>query len=98
MIFIINNLKYDTAKMEEVCSFEMEERLQYKVPFTEEVLSIPGKYPHILYVSKKGNWLITYKTDNYVHGAAISEAEAKSVIMKNCPEKYEELFGPIEEA
>lgn len=59
MIFVINNLKYDTDKME-LISDECE--YWYK----GELLGTPMRYRGRdvrLWRSSKGNWLLTYKSD-----------------------------------
>ena len=51
-----------------------------------------------MYRSKKGNYLITRQVDFTLYGEAITETEAKSLLIKSDLSKYEELFGEVEEA
>jgi hypothetical protein len=48
---------------------------------------------------KKNNWFLT-SNRNYdeIVGEAIDENEAKSLLLKHDIEKYEEIFGELEEA
>ena len=48
--------------------------------------------------SKKGNWLLTHECDYTAIGEAISENEAKELLLKYAPDEYEELFEKIPEA
>lgn len=69
MIFVINNLKYDTDKME-LISDECE--YWYK----GELLGTPMRYRGRdvrLWRSSKGNWLLTYKSDYTTYGKALCE-------------------------
>lgn len=94
MIFVINNLKYDTDKMELVS-----EKCKYLYSNT----GIPRIMYHgknvKLWRSNKGNWLITYGKDytrNYAD--ALSEKEAKTYLISYDIAAYEKIFGEIEEA
>ena len=51
-----------------------------------------------LYRSKKGNWLLTYETDYEIRGVALTEEEAKKMLLKYDYESYEKIFGELEEA
>lgn len=91
-VFIINNKKYDTEKMSFIC--EVKKRYSVNIfgvdYFTE--------YSCKMYRSEKGNFLLVRKMDyNTLCGEAITEAEAKILLLQNY-KKYEELFGLIEEA
>lgn len=55
-------------------------------------------YPCNLYRSEKGNWLLTHEGDTGNIGEAITEKEAKSLLLHSDYEKYAELFGSLEEA
>lgn len=71
MIFVINNLKYDTDKME-LISDECE--YWYK----GELLGTPMRYRGRdvrLWRSSKGNWLLTYKSDYTTYGKALWEPD-----------------------
>lgn len=87
MIFVKNNLKYDTDKMELIsdrinncnCIFPIKKAKLYK--------------------STKGNWLFVVTFGNGRNNAnALSEKEAKEILIKNDIEAYEKEFGEIEEA
>lgn len=95
MIFVINNLKYDTDKMELVS-----DEIKYTYTWTSIVgmeMRSSGKDVK-LFRSKKNNWLLTYKTDYDVRGKDLNEAEVKKLLLRYDLEKYEELFGELEEA
>ena len=94
MIFIINNLKYDTDKMKlisEKCKYK------YKSEIMIGTFYFSGKDVK-LWKSSKGNWLLTYNTDYNSCGKTIDESEAKALLLQYDLEKYEELFGELEEA
>ena len=95
MIFVINNLKYDTDKMELIsdkCEYT------YTLAFSFKKMSSYGKDVK-LWKSKKGNWLLTYRTDyQLIRGVKLSDEDVKKLLMKYDLPKYEELFGELEEA
>ena len=86
MVFVINKLKYDTDKMTLVSDF-----LNLKSDYA-------GKHVK-LWKSAKGNWLLTYE-DPYKnkYGKAIDKEEAANLLLEYDLEKYEEIFGELEEA
>lgn len=93
MIFVINNLKYDTDKMKLIsdkCEY------QYTGPYTGITFDAQDVR---LFKSIKGNWLLVYKA-NYGNkiGQALTEEEAKQLLMNYDLEAYETLFGEMEEA
>lgn len=98
MIFVIDNLKYNTDKMElisEKCDYT------YKWTFSltgTQMSSIAHDVK--IWRSKKGNWLLTYTKPGYSTNFAntLSEIEVKSLLVRYDLPKYEELFGEIEEA
>ena len=97
MIFVINNLKYDTDKMEIVsrkCRILYPSDLYYG--------SFIKKYglDTILWKSKKGNWLVTYKkcSNDTVYAEALTSTQAMSLLIQYDLETYEKIFGEIEEA
>lgn len=101
MRFVINGMKYNTDNMEEVA----EVRKWYRVDNGITNLMYPDKEVGMvrqctLWKSRKGNWLLTHKEDYYQkdYGEAIEEEEAKELLMKYAPDKYEELFEEIPEA
>lgn len=92
MVFVINSKKYDTEKMEKVADVKKE--------YDEKLLGTYFKLTRDceLWKSKKGNWLLTHESGYKVIAEAINEMEAKNLLMKYDLEKYEELFGDLEEA
>ena len=96
MIFVIDKLKYDTDKMKlisEKCKYT------YTGIFTltnTEMISY-GKDVK-LWLSSKGNWLLTYNIDYSTRAVKFSVEQAKEILMKYDLEKYELLFGELEEA
>lgn len=86
MIYVFNNLKYDTDRMEMVSSKCM------------RPLNIFGpSVPVSLYKSLKGHWLIVFKQVG-VGAIAIDEEAAKRILLKYDIEAYEKVFGELEEA
>ena len=99
MRFVINGLKYDTENMEKVANVKKwyESRRTYKGNIQQcEVGTIRDCE---LWKSKKGNWLLTH-TEDYATkvGEAITEEEAKSLLMRYAPDDYEKRFEEIPEA
>jgi hypothetical protein len=100
MIFVIDNLKYDTDKMELIsdkCKYQVSIKnnlLYVTSSFRENVLDVK------LWKSAKGRWLITYKRQGYVKYSAqsLTETEVKDLLITYDLPKYEELFGELEEA
>lgn len=95
MIFVIDNLKYDTDKME-LISDKCEYTYTWTFIFTNEKMSSYGKDVK-LWRSKKGNWLLTYRTDYYSKGVKLLEEDVKKLLLNYDLSKYEELFGELEE-
>ena len=95
MIFVINDLKYDTDKME-LISKKCEYTYTYMMLGTK--FSGHGQDVH-LWRSVRGRWLLTY-TRGYsaVYAKTLTEQEAKNLLKKYDLDKYEELFGELEEA
>lgn len=95
MVFVINKLKYDTDKMtlvSEKCLYA------YDTYFLNSKIKYLGKNVK-LWKSAKGNWLLTYEDScNDENGKAMSEEEAADLLLKYDLEKYEEIFGELEEA
>lgn len=95
MIFVINNLKYDTDKMELVS-----DKIKYTYTWTSIIgmkMKNSGKDVK-LWKSKKGNWLLTYRKDYVLKGVKLLEEEVKKLLLEYDLQKYEELFGELEEA
>ena len=95
MVFVINKLKYDTDKMtlvSEKCLYA------YDTYFPNSKSKNLGKNVK-LWKSAKGNWLLTYEDSyNDENGKAMSEEEAANLLLRYDLEKYEEIFGELEEA
>lgn len=96
MIFVIDNLKYDTDKMELV-SEKCEYTYTWKFTLMKMDMSSYGKDVK-LWKSRKGNWLLTYNTDYATKGVKLLEEDVKKLLLKYDLSKYEELFGELEEA
>lgn len=95
MIFVINDLKYDTDKME-LISKKCEHTYAYMMLGSE----FSGRGQDVqLWRSVRGRWLLTY-TRGYstVYAKTLTEQEAKNLLKKYDLDKYEELFGELEEA
>jgi hypothetical protein len=94
MRFVINDLKYDTDKMEKISD---KIRKSYKATsFFIENYSYT--YDCTLWRSKKRRWLLTHENLGTGHGEAIDENEAKELLKKYDLEAYEKIFEPLEEA
>ena len=97
MRFIINGMKYDTDKMEKIANVK-------KWYATSNALLrviygyVGSEFICELWKSSKGNWLLTHDQDYVSKGEAIEEEEAKKLLMKYAPDKYEELFEEIPDA
>ena len=98
MRFIINGMNYDTDKMEQIAKVK-------KWYATSNVFirlayggDIGSEYICRLWKSSKGNWLLTHEQDYSSRGEAIEEEEAKNLLMRYAPDKYEELFEEIPDA
>lgn len=97
MIFVINNLKYDTNKME-LISDKCEYTYTWSFSFINKSLRSYGQDVQ-LWKSAKGNWLLTYRTTYCSEGVTLSSEEyVKKLLLKYDLPKYEELFGELEDA
>ena len=96
MVFVIDNLKYDTDKME-LISEKCEYIYTWSFTLTDTRMRSYGKDVK-LWKSKKGNWLLTYRTDYDSKGVKLLEEEVKKLLLEYDLQKYEELFGELEEA
>ena len=91
MVFVINNLKYDTDKMElvsEKCEYN------YLTVIFGDVCKFSGKDVK-LFKSTKGNWLLTYEKDWH---KSLDEEKAKDILLTHDLKAYEKMFGELEEA
>lgn len=57
-----------------------------------------AKYDCDLYRSEKGNWLLVHDGEGVCTGEAISEEEAKSLLMQYDYDAYAKEYGELEEA
>ena len=96
MVFVIDNLKYDTDKME-LISDKCKYTYTWVLSLTGTEMSSYGKDVK-LWKSKKGNWLLTYRTDYSSRGVRLLEEDVKKLLLDYDLSKYEELFGELEEA
>ena len=97
MRFIINNLVYDTEKMEEIATVrKWVKNITASAIFGKEI----GKQmPHILWKSNAGRYLLTHEEDfSVTYGQAIEEQEAKELLKQYSYKKYAEMFGEVPEA
>ena len=95
MIFVINNLKYDTNKME-LISEKCEYKYQYKA-FASTFATYAKEVK--LWKSVHNRWLLTYTRGcSTVYAVALLENEASTLLKDYDLGKYEELFGELEEA
>lgn len=90
-IDIENKVKYDTDKMELVST---KIRVKYGRPFWDTQSFRSGK----LYRSKKGKWLAVAEGKNLEVPVMVSEEKAKEMLIQYDVNKYEEIFGELEEA
>ena len=96
MVFVIDNLKYDTDKVE-LISDKCKYIYTWVLSLTGTEMSSYGKDVK-LWKSKKGNWLLTYRTDYSSRGVRLLEEDVKKLLLDYDLSKYEELFGELEEA
>ena len=95
MVFVINKLKYDTDKMilvSEKCSYA------YNTYFLNSKIKYVGENVK-LWKSAKGNWFLTY--EDYFenkYGKVMDKNEVEELLLKYDLEKYDEIFGELEEA
>lgn len=95
MLFVINGLKYDTDKMELISN---------KCKWLHKGLWFLGQHELAYYVdanlykSIHNRWLITYECGASTYAVAITEKKASNLLKDYDLEKYEQLFGELEEA
>ena len=95
MMFVINGLKYDTDKMKLIS-----EKCEYTYTYTMFGSDFFGYGKNVqLWRSVRGRWLLTY-TRGYstAYAKTLTEQEAKNLLKKYDLDKYEELYGELEEA
>ena len=94
MIFVINDLKYNTDKMELVST-----KCKYSYPSELLGMSIHYLAKNVqIFKSLKNHWLLAYETGYENCAKALSEGEAKKFLMQYDLEAYEKYFGELEEA
>lgn len=93
MVFVIDNLKYDTDKME-LISEKCEYTYTWTLTLTNTQLRSYGNDVK-LWKSKKGNWLLTYYAGCYSKGVKLLEKDVKKLLLEYGLQKYEELFGGL---
>ena len=100
MQFIIQGMKYDTGKMRKVATVKKwyrEDTFLNRAMFPGQ--EVGRTHECELWKSEKGNWLLTHTEDyNTKVGHAITEEEAKSILMRYAPDIYETEFEKIPEA
>lgn len=85
-----NMVKYDTDKMRLVSD---------KVKYTcKNIFGLTALRSGELYKSKKGNWLGVVQKDLEKEIGTVDEETARKMLMKYDTDKYEEIFGKLEEA
>lgn len=91
MVFVINKKKYDTNKMELVSN-----KFRYEYETSHPIFGGFTCVTHDtgLYKSKKGNWLVVFNE----YGRAVTEKEARNILLKHDYKAYEKQFGELEEA
>lgn len=96
--FIIKNKVYDTAKMELVGN--VKKWYEYTGYLLQHLWGkgVGRNYDCKLFCSEKGNWLLTHEGENGLTGEAISEDEAKNLLMHHDYDAYSKKYGALEEA
>lgn len=93
MIFVINNLKYNTDNMtliSDKCKYTYKGNLLSCYYYAKNVK---------LWKSNKNNWLLTYERDFTMTCAiSLTEEEAKKKLIMYDLETYEKMYGELEEA
>ena len=96
--FIIQGKVYNTDKM----TFIAYVKKWYKFTgwFLEQMYGKDMGLEHTcsLYRSDKGNWLLTHEYSGKIIGEAITEKEAKELLMRYDYEAYAKEYGELEEA
>lgn len=95
MIFVKDNLKYDTDNME-LISQKIKYTYEWTMTLTGTRMTSPGKNVR-LFKTKKGRWFLTYDSDYNHYGKVLDEKEVKPLLMHYDLSKYEELFEELEE-
>ena len=94
MIFVINNLNYDTDKIELVS-----EKCEYSYLSTVFTFQRYRGKNVKLWRSKKNNWLLTFEKDLCERcGIYLNDEQVKNLLIRYDIEAYEKIFGELEEA
>ena len=97
MIFVIDNLKYDTNKMTLITTKCKYWYTCHSIFDDEECYNECKDVK--LWKSIHGRWLITYtKGYSTIHAEALTKEKASDLLKKYDINKYEEIFGELEEA
>lgn len=98
MRFVIKNKLYDTSKM--VLVAKVEKWYEYTAWFQKQLFGegVGRLYDCDLYRSQKGNWLLVHSDSDVYKAEAISECEAKSLLMHYDYDAFAKEFGELEEA
>lgn len=95
MIFVINDLKYDTDKMKLIS-----EKCEHTYTYTmcgSKFFSYGQDVQ--LWRSMRGRWLLTYNRGySTTYAKTLTDQEAKNLLKKYDLDRYEELFGELDEA
>lgn len=96
--FVINNKLYDTSKMDKIGS--VKKWYPYQGFLLKKLYgdNVGRDYECELYCSKKGNWLLIHEECGVIVGEAISENEAKNLLLHHNYNAYLERFEALEEA
>lgn len=99
MLFIINGMKYNTDNMEKVADVKKWYRIDnIFIQTAYQGKEVGRNYDCELWKSQKGNWLLTHELDYKVVGQAITEEEAKELLMRYALDIYEKEFEEVPEA
>lgn len=95
MKFVINDLKYDTDKMELIS-----EKCEYTYTYMMFGSKFLGHGQDVqLWRSVHGRWLLTYNRGySTVYAKTLTEQEVMNLLKRYDLDRYEELFGELEEA
>ena len=100
MVFIINNLKYDTDKMEKIAVvskwYKNDSWIFQAITGRSDLGNV---FDCDLYRSSKGRFLLVHQDGSYYKAEALTEEQAKELLRtgKNY-EIYKKYFGEIDEA
>lgn len=100
MVFVIKGMKYDTEKMRKVATVKKwyrEDTFLNRAIFPGQ--EVGRTHECELWKSEKGKWLLTHEMDySKSMGEAITEEEAKELLMRYATPIYEKMFGELPEA